>query len=813
MKYLQKMISIGSFLLLIILALACGTDFADAVFTPKLAVFWFASSILISGFCTGALSGYWPFWPKNMLARVACIFYLWTALCGVIAGLKPYAIPGTVNAAIMGLLVLALSSTLDSKSIEKYSGWIFIASTLVGLYAHLQRLTPMGITFMGIPIADPMPWNNPHLSQDRTISSFGNPNYLADYLATVLPLTFAWAIMRRSGAKKIIALVLWLITATAMLLTQTRGAWIGCSGAALAWFIISLRSKNQWRSLALKTASICLTVVLIAGAAIALYQTHSGKTFNIAARIASFTDLSDLSMQTRLYFWRSNLRTLSSHPLFGAGPDGHTVLALQNRDLEPMEVRLLTRNPENAHNEFLQISAASGLPGFILLVACLVLFYRKNREKSGILTTGIICAGISHWLSEIFICSMLPTECVWVFLMAASCIPIETDDSASMATETPDAGNTSMQIISSSTLAATEALMQDASTTLGTATENTDTALPTSSDDASITNNSAADSDGADNSTNSTATDSDGADNSTNSTATDSDRVDNSTNSTATDSDGADNSTNSTATDSDGADNSTAGDAASNSNESDLLEEAPISGLGLLVSAIIILLAFASSSLMLISEYYTKAGSDYRYYANEMADSGKYSDTDTLIMYKTALKFYKLALETAPVWSQWKAYQNLALVNDEIFIKVTKEKETPYWLAANEYFQFANAMDPEQGTPLINLANLHGRYPDTRERALEFADQALAIDPRNPEYLRVKALILQDLGRNEEALKAADKILEVVPFWGVALAMKGRILYRLNQFEEGDKYLKAAVEVDPAAQEFVNKVKEGKGKF
>ena len=747
MKYLQKMISIGSFLLLTILALACSTDLADAVNTPKLAVFWFASSILISGFATGALSGYWPFWPKNMLARVACIFYLWTAVCGVVAGLKPFAIPGTINAAIMGLLILAWASTAKSCDITKYTGWIFISSVLVGLYAHLQRITPAGLTFMGIPVADPMPWNNPHLSQERTISTFGNPNYLADYLVAVLPLTFAWALMRRTAAKRIIALLLWFATAAAMILTQTRGAWIACAGAAITWFVISIRSKEQWRGLALKTAGICLGVVLLAGSAAAVYQTQQGKSFNIAARVASFTDMSDLSMRTRLYFWASNLRTITLHPIFGAGPEGHTVLALHNRDLEPMEVRLYMRNPENAHNQFLQAGSAAGMPGLILLLASIVLFFRENKGKTDILTAGIICAGIAHWISEFFICSMLPTECIWIFLMAASCISLNGDESTAnaglpsantennigvTATGTEAPAETTAIAIDSSAPAETAAEATEASAPAETAAEATDTEAPAKS------------------------------------AAADSESID---------------------------------------------EEAPISGMGLLVSAIVILVAFTSSSLMLISEYCTKAGSDYRYFANEMADSGKYSHNDTLIMYKTALKYYQKALDTAPVWSQWKAYQNLAFVNDDIFMKVTEEKEMPYWLAANENFQFAHAMDQNQGTPLINLAKLHGRYPDTRERGLEFIEKALAIDPLNPDYLRTKALIYMDLGRNEEASKATDKLLEVVPFWGPALALKGRLLYRLNQFDEGDKYLNAAIKVDPTAQDFVNKVKEGKGEF
>ena len=67
---------------------------------------------------------------------------------------------------------------------------------LVGFYSHLQRLTP-GPARPGVPIADPVAWNHPHLSQERTIATLGNPDYPAAWLVVVLPLALSWLLMIR----------------------------------------------------------------------------------------------------------------------------------------------------------------------------------------------------------------------------------------------------------------------------------------------------------------------------------------------------------------------------------------------------------------------------------------------------------------------------------------------------------------------------------------------------------------------------------------------------------------------------------------
>jgi tetratricopeptide (TPR) repeat protein len=47
------------------------------------------------------------------------------------------------------------------------------------------------------------------------------------------------------------------------------------------------------------------------------------------------------------------------------------------------------------------------------------------------------------------------------------------------------------------------------------------------------------------------------------------------------------------------------------------------------------------------------------------------------------------------------------------------------------------------------------------EHAIQYYDQALAIDPHNVDALNSKGLAIEDLGRSEEAIQYYDKVLTI----------------------------------------------------
>lgn len=409
----------GTFLLLVLLPLVFSTHLADAVLAPKQAVFQVGAAALLAAWASGASAGAWATWPRSPVARVAFLLYAWWAATGLLAGLPPTAVAGTMDAGLLAVVVLAWTATADEKRARRWTGWVCAAALAAGLYSHLQRLTPLELRLGPLVLRDPVPWSNPHLSMERTIATFGNPDYLAAWLVAVLPLALSWVLELQRPAARLAALAGWALTALAMVLTLTRAAWVGAAVGGMVWLVLAVAGlpRPQRGAILRVLAGLGLACALLVGAAVAR-QAGRDTPFTIAARLGSFTDFQDLSFRTRLFFWGAALRTVAEHPLAGVGPGGFPRQALLHRELEPVETRYPPRTPENPHNQYLSVAVEAGLPGTGLLLALLVLFFLRGRGATSLQTAGLLGAGAAHWANQAFISSTLPSEAFWVFLVA-----------------------------------------------------------------------------------------------------------------------------------------------------------------------------------------------------------------------------------------------------------------------------------------------------------------------------------------------------------------------------------------------------------
>ena len=101
----------------------------------------------------------------------------------------------------------------------------------------------------------------------------------------------------------------------------------------------------------------------------------------------------------------------------------------------------------------------------------------------------------------------------------------------------------------------------------------------------------------------------------------------------------------------------------------------------------------------------------------------------------------------------------------------------PNFTSASKNALFAYAVDIESLIEQGNAAYDEGRS----EEAIQYFDQALAIDPENVTALVSKGLALEDLDRTEEAIQYDDRALAIDPSDTDALDSKGLALYNLDR--------------------------------
>jgi len=81
--------------------------------------------------------------------------------------------------------------------------------------------------------------------------------------------------------------------------------------------------------------------------------------------------------------------------------------------------------------------------------------------------------------------------------------------------------------------------------------------------------------------------------------------------------------------------------------------------------------------------------------------------------------------------------------------------------------------------------------------ALSLVEQALSIEPRNPDFLNSRGIILQSLGRLDDAIRSYDEVLSIAPRAAKILYNRGIALHAATRFSEALASYAKAIELQP----------------
>ena len=186
----------------------------------------------------------------------------------------------------------------------------------------------------------------------RVCATFTNPNLLAVYLLVVFGVSLGWIF--KLGKDRLFGWVPLLLSIGCLIVTWTRGAWLGAL-AATCFFLLFLSPSSL--------AALLFFPVSLPGVALFLPE-------GIRARLYSIGNLTETSSRYRLETWKGVLRLLWEYP-FGIGSGEKTFHAVY-----PLFAVSGTESVMHAHNVYLQIAVQHGLVGLFLLLALLFLLFR-----------------------------------------------------------------------------------------------------------------------------------------------------------------------------------------------------------------------------------------------------------------------------------------------------------------------------------------------------------------------------------------------------------------------------------------------------
>ncbi|HEV7527098.1 MAG TPA: O-antigen ligase family protein, partial [Acidimicrobiia bacterium] len=339
----------------------------------------FALALALSGLFVGTVvavdpSGLVPSGPARWTVTLAI---MGVAVCALLA--RPVRVEratGAVWAALVLLLFLAAIAGADSMHAwfgtpDRRLGWIawctFPLMFLCGqaiTSALARRLVLRGAAIAAVLLGawcvlERMGWSliDESFAGQRVGGPFGQPAYVgaAAVLFALLAAGVAfdrdesrgWRLVGGFGA---------LLSGAALLLSQTRGAWVG---VVVALVLLAARHgrvvRRHWRAGVVGLAAVVLLFVVTP----------------LGGRVADGFDVGRGTTQGRFDDWAVGVRVVAHHPVLGVGPEGYRVVFPQVVSARYVQRHGTAVIPDRAHNGLIDVAVSGGVGAGLLYAALL----------------------------------------------------------------------------------------------------------------------------------------------------------------------------------------------------------------------------------------------------------------------------------------------------------------------------------------------------------------------------------------------------------------------------------------------------------
>jgi len=245
------------------------------------------------------------------------------------------------------------------------------------------------LLFLGIAVSLYGFFLNYRAGYNYAAGPFGDHQLYGSFLIIMLPLAVAVAVTEQEKGRQLCAQCASVLLGASLLISQSRSAWIG--GAigigCLTAMIFAASRRDLAHRLATHKHEFVMPVLLIVFA-IGFFLMMSPQPSSILRRAASlrFVD-KEYGWTYRKSLARAAVTMIRARPFTGFGV-GQYPLEQRAYSHRGLPLRLLDMHPtisEQAHNQYLQTAVELGLPGLLLFLSILIVFFvtgiRRLRES------------------------------------------------------------------------------------------------------------------------------------------------------------------------------------------------------------------------------------------------------------------------------------------------------------------------------------------------------------------------------------------------------------------------------------------------
>ncbi len=193
--------------------------------------------------------------------------------------------------------------------------------------------------------------------ESRITGTFGHFNAMGTFMAMMVTFVFNLAIAEKDRKAKYFFYAVLAVDTLALLMTFSRGAWIG----TVTGIIVSAQIRGMVQFIRI----FALVMVVFFLMAVIAPPQYIG-------RMASVPRVEDTSSKNRLRQWQIAYETISSYPLLGVGLENNTDHVIEKYN-EPTNGEI--------HNLFLHVGSERGLPAMLVLIGIFGLFFVRIIKR------------------------------------------------------------------------------------------------------------------------------------------------------------------------------------------------------------------------------------------------------------------------------------------------------------------------------------------------------------------------------------------------------------------------------------------------
>ncbi|MBW4442761.1 MAG: IctB family putative bicarbonate transporter [Plectolyngbya sp. WJT66-NPBG17] len=301
------------------------------------------------------------FTPIHLLVL---LFWGISATAAALSPLKRFAFVGLGKLSLYLMFFILMARVLRSPKLRSFCITAFLLVALV-VSSYGIRQAIFGADALATWV-DP---ESPTAQSTRVYSYLGNPNLLAGYLMPAVWLSFSAILVWKRWLPKVLAIVMFGINTACLLLTQSRGGWIGLVVSALV-LIVLLR---YWWSAYLPRFLRLWALPMVFGGLAGIVVLGFIFVTPFRYRVGSiFAGSGDSSNAFRLNVWRSVIDMIRDRPILGFGP-GDLVFKRMYPLYSQARFSALS-----AYSVLLEIAVESGLIGLTAFLWLLVVTFNQG---------------------------------------------------------------------------------------------------------------------------------------------------------------------------------------------------------------------------------------------------------------------------------------------------------------------------------------------------------------------------------------------------------------------------------------------------